>query len=70
MRTLTPPPHSSTSPSLFLAAEAFEDVPQGLGKSIFLDVRTTEESCFVAETATLEAFKNVPQSHGNSMFFY
>ena len=29
MRPLTPPPRSSTPPSLFLASEAFEDVPQG-----------------------------------------
>jgi len=36
MRPLTPPPRSSTPPSLFPAAEAFEDVPQGLGKSNFL----------------------------------
>ena len=35
MRPLTPPPRSSTPPSLFPAAEAFEDVPQGFGKSIF-----------------------------------
>lgn len=49
MRPLTPPPpRSSTPPSLFLAPEAFEDVPQGFeyvphhaphghhGKSVFL----------------------------------
>lgn len=35
MRPLTPPPRSSTPPSLFPAAEAFEDVPDNLGTSIF-----------------------------------
>ena len=33
MRPLTPPPRSSTPPSLFPAAEAFEDVPTGIAAS-------------------------------------
>lgn len=62
IRPLTPPPRSSTPPSLFPAAEAFEDVPQG--KVIPLGEGE------VAGTAASEAFKDVPQDHGKSMFLY
>lgn len=50
---LTPsPPRSSTPPSLFPAAEAFEDVPQGFDAGRI--------------PAASEAFKDVSQDHGKS----
>ena len=64
MRPLTPPPRSFTPPSLFPAAEVFEDVPQGDGTSTFslLDVDSYR---MVAS----EAFSDPPQSPGKSMCF-